>query len=231
MEGPFNDPEIPNGERTAYRGLVGGEEAGGGEVVVERASDDGRDLYRQSVSARVAGRAELRSETTFRRRSGTMHAEAHETRTLDGDGPPVAVEQARFRDVKVLHWGAELEPYPRDVTPLLGCAVALRGLEFEKGARRSFSVWVVSSIYWGVETKVEKREEIELPAGSLDAWRVRVRPSFEQVDKALDSVMDAVMPPVVAHFEADPPHRLLRLEFPTGPFKWNPPGLIEATEL
>jgi Protein of unknown function (DUF3108) len=231
MEGPFRDPDIPDGERTAYRGLVGGEEAGSGEVVVERSADAGRDLYRQSLVARVAGRAEVRSETTFRRRSGSIHAEEHETRTLDGDEPPVAVEQARFRGVKVLHWGAEVEPYPRDLTPLLGCALALRGLEFERGARRSFSVWLVSSIYWTVETKVEKQETIELPAGELSAWRVGVRPSFEQVDKALDSVMDAVMRPVVAHFEAEPPHRLLRLEFPTGPFKWNPPGLIEATEL
>jgi hypothetical protein len=227
VEGPFNDPEIPDGERTAYRGLVGDDEAGTGEILVEH----GPDQYRQSVTARVAGRAELRSTTVFRRRSGQVHAETHEMQTLDGDGPPVAVEQARFRGPKVVGWGGELESFPRDLAPLLGASLALRGLEFESGARRSLSIWLVSSVYWQVDTKVESREKVDVPAGKLEAWRVRLRPSFEQVDKALDSLMDALMPPVVAHFEAEPPHRLLRLQFPTGPFKWNPPGVIEATEL
>jgi hypothetical protein len=156
-----------------------------------------------------------------------MHAEAHEMRMLDGDGPPVATEKARFRGPKVVHWGGELESFPRDLTPLLGAALALRGLEFEPGARRSFSAWVVSAVYWQVDAKVEKEETV----GEHPAWRVRLRPSFEQVDKALDSLMDTLVPPLIAHFEAEPPHRLLRFRFPTGPFKWNPPGLIEATEL
>jgi hypothetical protein len=227
VEGPFNDPEIPDGERTAYRGLVGDDEAGTGEIVVEH----GPEQYRQSVTARIAGRAELRATTVWRRRSGQIHAETHEMQTLDGDGPPVALEQARFRGPKVVGWGGELESFPRDLAPLLGAALALRGLEFEPGARRSLSIWLVSSVYWQVDTKVEKREKLEVPAGKLEAWRVRLRPSFEQVDKALDSLMDALMPPVVAHFESEPPHRLLRLQFPTGPFNWNPPGVIEATEI
>lgn len=230
MEGPFNDPEIPHGERTAYRGLIGGEEAGSGEVLVERAATDGRDLYRQSVIARVAGRAELRSATTFRRRSGRIHAEAHEMQSF-GDGEPVSEGQARFRGVKVLQWGGEMESYPRDLTPLLGCAVALRGLDFEQGAQRGLSVWLASSVYWQVATRVEKREKIALPVGELSAWRVRARPSFEQVDNALDRLIESLMPRVAGHFEAEPPHRLLRLEFPTGPFRWNPIGLIEATEI
>jgi hypothetical protein len=231
VEGPFNDPEIPDGERTAYRALIGGEEVGSGEVVVEHAATEGRDLYRQSLSARVADRAELRAATTFRRRSGQIHAEAHEMQSFDGDTEPVSEEQARFRGVKVLQWGGEMESYPRDLSPLLGCGLALRGLDFEQGARRGLSVWLAASIYWQVETRVEKQEKIDLPLGERSAWRVRVRPSFEQVDNALDRLIENLMPRVVGHFEAEPPHRLLRLEFPTGPFKWNPAGVIEATEL
>jgi Protein of unknown function (DUF3108) len=227
LEGPFNDPQIPGAERTAYRGLVGGEEAGSGsiEVAVEP------DAYRQSVRVLVAGRAEFRSLTVFRRRAGTMHAETHEMHTLDGDGPPVATEEVRFRGPKVVHWGGELESFPRDVTSLLGAALALRGLELEKGARRSFSVWLVSGVYWQVDSRIEKKEQVSLPAGDLEAWRVRLRPSLEQVDKALDTLVDSLMPPVIAHLEAEPPHRFVRLEFPTGPFRWNPAGVIEATEL
>ena len=206
MEGPFNDPVIPDGERTAYRGLVGENEAGAGEVAV--AADD--NSYRHTVVAQIGERASVRAETVFRRRSGTIHAETHQMEMLDGDGAPVATERARFRGPKVVHWGGELESFPRDLTPLLGAALALRGLEFERGARRSFSAWVVSSIHWQVDTRVEKEETVNVPAGKLPAWRVRLRPSFEQVDKALDSLMDSLMPPLVAHFEKDPPHRFLR---------------------
>jgi hypothetical protein len=151
--------------------------------------------------------------------------------TFDGSADPVAAESARFRGVKVLQWGGEMESYPRDMAPLVGCALALRGLELCAGSRRGFSVWLAATIYWEVESKVEKRERLELPAGAVDAWRVRLRPSFEQVDKALDGLVDTLMPPVVAHLETAPPHRFLRLQFPTGPFRWNPPGVIEATAL
>jgi hypothetical protein len=58
-----------------------------------------------------------------------------------------------------------------------------------------------------------------------------VRPNFEEIDRALDGLIQTLVPPVVFHFDPDPPHRLLRAEFPSGPFSWNPPGVIEATEL
>ncbi len=42
MEGPFRDPDIPDGERTAYRGLVDDEQVGSGVLVVERVSEGNR---------------------------------------------------------------------------------------------------------------------------------------------------------------------------------------------
>jgi hypothetical protein len=230
LEGPFNDPDIPHGERTAYRGLIGGTEAGSGEVLVERVTEGDREFYRQSLAASIVGQLRWRAETTFRRRSGQIHVEAHRIETLNGD-TPVAAEEGRFRSVKVLQFGGEVEPYPRDLAPILGCAVALRGLEFEAGAQRAFTAWLANSVTWVVETRVERKEAVEVPAGEISGWRVRLRPSFEQVDAALDRLMEMLMPPLVLHFAAEPPHRLLRFEFPTGPFKWNPPGVLEATEL
>ena len=231
MEGPFNDPDIPDGERTAYRAVIGGKEAGSGEVVVECLTEAGRDLYRQSVVASIGGQAEFRAETTFRRRSGSMHAETHRMETFNGQPGPIAAEESRFRGVKVLQLGGQLDPYPRDLAPLLGCATALRGLGFEPGAERGFTAWLANGVCWPVETKVEKREDVDLPVGRLPAWRVRLRPSFEQVDGALDSLMEMLMPPFVLHLAAEPPHRVLRFEFPTGPSRSDPSGLIEATEL
>jgi hypothetical protein len=130
----------------------------------------------------------------------------------------------------VLQWGGTLEPYPRDVTPLLGCALALRGLDFERGARRSFSLWLANTVWWEVNLRVEKLEEMELPTGSARAWRVRARPHFGQIAGRLDRIVQLLLPPFTIHFEEQPPHRFLRFSFPTGPFPWNPRGLIEATE-
>jgi len=226
MEGPFRDPGIADGETARYRGLISGREAGVGALTVE-ASDD---AYVQRIAMTAEDVLDYALEVRFARRGGLMHAEHYVLRTSHA-GEPVAVEEGWFRDVKVLHWGGELISYPRDIAPLLGCAIALRGIEFEKGARRHVPVWLANTAFWEVELRVERRESVTVPAGSFDAWRVRARPSFEQIGSALDKLVGALLPPFVLHFEADAPHRFLRFEFPTGPFRWNPRGVIEATEL
>ena len=49
------------------------------------------------------------SEWLHCRRRGTIHAESHRMETRNGSDDPVAAEEGRFRDVKVLTWGAEVE--------------------------------------------------------------------------------------------------------------------------
>jgi hypothetical protein len=231
VEGPFLDPDIPDGERTGYRILIGENELGRATIAIAHEQAGERELYRQTVSARIAGELDYAGEVVFRRRSGKIHAESYELTTTAGDGTVVAREQGSFRSVRTVQFGGELEPYPRDLSPLIGCAVALRGLELEQGAERSFSAWLAHTVHWPVTARVEKREAISVPAGEREAWRVRLRPSLEQVDRTLDKLIDTLTPPLVAHVEAAAPHRLLRFAFPSGPFKWNPPGVLEATEL
>ena len=226
MEGAFSDPGIPDGEETAYRGLVGGEEVGAGTNRISH-TDGG---YRQTLSMTVRGDASYDAAIEFRRGSGRLAAESYRLDTRYR-GEPVAVEEGRFRGVKVLQWGGDLESYPRDVAPLLGCAVALRGLSFERGERRSFSLWLANTVWWEIDVRVEKVEDVSLPAGPARAWRVRVRPHFGQIAGRLDRLVRLLLPPFVLHFEEEPPHRFLRFSFPTGPFRWNPRGLIEATAL
>lgn len=226
MDGPLRDPGLPDGETSVYRGSVKGEPAGRGTLRVEAT----RDAYVQRVEMQVLGELDYALELRFARRDGAMHAEHYALRT-EYQGAPVAAEEGWFRDVRVLHWGAELIRYPRDISPLLGCAVALRGLDFAKGARRTFPLWLANTVFWDVELRVERREDVEVPAGRYPAWRVRARPSFEQIGPALDKLVGVLLPPFVLHFEAAAPHRFLRFEFPTGPFRWNPRGVIEAVEL
>jgi hypothetical protein len=230
VEGPLSDPDIPDGELTRYRGVVGDEEVGGGSHRVECVEEAGRPSYRQLISIALSDGVAYELETLFRRQRGVLVAESYRAET-SYHGEPVALEEGRFRGVKILQWGGVIESYPRDITPLLGCALALRGLEFERGARRPLSLWLANTVYWEIETRVERIEQVEVPAGRRRAWRVRARPSFARIAGPLDRLVAMVLPPFVLHFDAEPPHVFLRFEFPTGPFPWNPRGLIEALEL
>ena len=226
MEGLFRDPEIPDGETSSYRGSIRGAVAGAGTLRVEASPD----AYVQHIVMRARDELEYTLELRFARSRGHIHAEHYALRTMHHDAP-VAVEEGWFRGVRALHWGGELISYPRDLSPLLGCAIALRGIEFARGEHRTFPVWLANTAFWDVDLRVERREHVDLPAGRFEAWRVRARPSFEQIGSALDRLVGALLPPFVLHFEAAPPHRFLRFEFPTGPFRWNPRGVIEATAL
>src|SRR5881397_700073 len=138
VEARLRDPEIPAGERIVYRGAIGGEPVGSGEQVIQRLERDGQAYYLQHLEIAIRAQAHYRVETMFRRRRGAIVCDDYRAETRDGD-QLVAIEEGHFRGVRGLAWGGELEHFPGDLTPLLGCAVALRGLELERGARRSLS--------------------------------------------------------------------------------------------
>ena len=225
-DGPFRDPNIPDGERTAYRGTIDGRPAGQGQLHVHATAES----YRQRIEMELLDGYRSELELDFARVNATLRADRYVLESHDGERP-VSREEGWFRDVRGLHWGGTLEPYPRNLTPLLGGAIALRGLEFERGERHRFALWLANSVWWEIEAHVERRERVEVPAGEFDAWRVAVTPRFDAVGTALNRVVAAILPPFRAHLDAHEPHRFLRFSFPTGPFRWNPRGLIEATEL
>jgi Protein of unknown function (DUF3108) len=226
MDGPFRDPEIPDGETTAYRGLVSGRPAGEGRMVVEASPGAYVQRLRSDIGGMVHGELEMR----FARVNGTLVAEHYRLQTGNGDRP-YSVEEGWFRDVRVLHWGGESVTYPRGITPLLGCAVALRGLEFARGERHRFPLWLANSAFWEIEIHVERRERLTVAAGTFEAWRASARPRFEAIAGPLDRLVGALLPPFRLWFDAAAPHRFLRFSFPTGPFPWNPRGVIEAAAL
>lgn len=226
IDGPFRDPGIPDGERTEYRPQVAGRLAGAGHLTIEA----GARAYVQRVEAELDEGYALDLELAWARRHGTLLAESYALESRDGEHI-VAREEGRFRDVRALGWGGALRAYPREITPLLGAAVALRGLEWERGERRTFALWLANTVWWEIEVHVERHESVTVPAGCFPAWRVAARPSFHAMGRALDRLVGALLPPFTLHFAAEGPHRLLRFSFPTGPFPWNPRGRIEATQL
>ncbi|WP_020668768.1 DUF3108 domain-containing protein [Amycolatopsis nigrescens] len=224
MNQPFRDPMIPAGEKAAYRASLGADENYDVVVSVEL---EGDTRYRQLIEARL-GELELVVEQAFARKNGMVLAESYRAESRH-DGELVTREEAYFRDTKHLQFGGAVKSFPADVTPLLGASIALRGLDFSRGARRQVNLWLAFSVFWQVDLKVERRERVRLPIGSMEAWRVRARPSFAQINGLLDRVIGGLLPPFTLHFDVEPPHRLLRFTFPTGPFPWDPRGLIELT--
>ena len=224
---PYRDPQIADGERTVYRlALAANSED---TEVISTVQHEGPDTYLLTMQV-PHPQLNVAVEQRFGRRDGRVTplsylAETHSFGTL------VSREEGYFDGTSHIQFGGKVLPYPRDVVPLLGGILALRGLDFAKGNSLRFNVWLAFSVYWQLELKVERRERITVPAGTGDAWRVKIRPSFAQINGLLDRVVGGLLPDFTLHFEAADTHRLLRFSFPTGPFPWNPKGLVEATEL
>lgn len=227
--GSFRDPGIPHGEASVYRCTVSGRELGRGRQVIEHASVNGRSFYRQTLEGSILDRGSLTAEVLHRRRNGRVLAESHSLDTQH-DGDPVSRSEMRFRDVEMLAMSGGFEPFPSDLSPVLGCAITLRGLDFERGSRDRFYLWLANGLYWPVYTRVDDRRPIDTPAGRFTAWRVRVWPSLESVAPGVHSLVEMVLPRFYLFFDAEPPHRFLRFEFPAGPFQLERRGIIELLE-
>lgn len=227
MEDALPDPELTAPETTTFRALVDGAEVGRGTLTFR--NDGDRDLV-QEIAGEAFGRLTGSAETRFRRRGGSLLAAAQAVEIRDRDRE-VARDSSSFRDVHVPQFGGDIAPYPRTLVPAPALALALRTLPLAAKAKFVPQVWLTAIVHWPVDIRVEKREKVTVPAGTFDAWRVRLRPSLVDVAQALDELSATVVPPVIAHVAVDPAGRLLRLAFPTGPGRTDPPGLLEATEI
>ncbi len=220
------DPELEAAETTVFRATVDGEPVGGGTLTLRL--DGERELV-QEIAGEAYGRLAGTVETRFRRRGGELLAAAQTIDLRDRERSLYRAD-ATFRDVQAPQMGGELAPYPRELLPAPAVALALRTLPLKEKARFVPRVWLAAVVHWPLDVRVEKRERVELPVGKLDCWRIRLRPSLLEVAQALDELSSNVVPPLVAHVAVDG-QRLVRLAFPTGPGRSDPPGLLEATEL
>ncbi|MGK8488932.1 hypothetical protein [Nocardia asiatica] len=139
----------------------------------------------------------------------------------------VSREEANFLGTVHLQFGGGIAPFPANVMPLAGGLTLLRGLDFAEGAEECVDLWLAFSVHLPLGAKVEQRTVVEVPAGRITSWQVRLRPRLSGLNTMLEKVLGGFLPPAVAHFDAAPPHRLVRLSFPTGPMPWDPRGLLE----
>ncbi|MFC4127716.1 hypothetical protein [Nocardia rhizosphaerae] len=216
MHTAFRDPFIPDGEKSVYTvGLLG--QAPGFEMAHHVAREKGG--YRTTLDARPSGPLgdndlTMTIEQRFGRIGGRLRAEHYRAETRSG-GTVVSREEAAFIDTMHLQFGGAPAPFPLNVMPIAGGLTLLRGLDFAEGLVETVHVWLAFSVHWPLIARVEKQSTVEVPAGSVPCWQVRMRPGFAQVNSLLDKVIGSVLPPFVAHFEQEAPHRLVRMTFPT----------------
>lgn len=226
MVDAFKDPGIADGETSVYAATIGDDPTQ--HEVTAVVTDDG-EQYRAVIEARMPIDFKMKVEQRFRRANGTLTADSYVSESWHGD-KLVSREEGHFIETAHLQFGGKVEPFPSRMTPLLGAMTVFRGLDFAKGAKAKVDVWLAFSIFWPIEAKVEKRTEVEVPAGRFDAWQVKVRPSFAHINGLLDKVIGGILPPFVLHFDAGGSHRMLRFSFPTGPMPWNPKAVIALTK-
>ncbi|WP_280404816.1 hypothetical protein [Nocardia brasiliensis] len=223
MGATFRDPVIPDGEKSVYTGGVA-DQPPSFEVssVVTRAELD----YHATLELRTGeGTTTVTVEQRFSRAGGWLRAADYRAETRSRD-VVVSREEAHFLDTTHLQFGSGIAPFPSDVVPFLGGLTLLRGLDFYEGAELSLDLWLAFSVHWPVLARVQKQTTVEVPAGRVRCWPVYLRPGFAHVNTMLDKMIGGFLPASTAHFEVDPPHRLVRFGFPTEPAA-APRGVME----
>ncbi|MEV5651067.1 hypothetical protein AB0L57_22685 [Nocardia sp. NPDC052254] len=220
----FRDPGIPDGEKCRY--TVGTDGHSSGFEMTSVVTHEGGG-YRTLLDASSRdGDLELTVDQRFGRVDGFLRAEDYRAETRSR-GTVVSREEAHFLDTVHLPIGGAPAPFPTDIMPIVGGMTLLRGLDLTDPATRTIDTWLAFSVHWPLTARVEKQTTVEIGAGQVECRQVRLRPSFGQVNMLLDRMIGGLLPPFVVHIELEPPHRLVRLSFPTELALSAPRGVIE----
>ncbi|MGW5749523.1 hypothetical protein [Nocardia rhamnosiphila] len=222
----FRDPEIPDGEKSVYTVSVAD-----GSPALELVSAIGHDGDEYHSSVQVAstnGRFAITVDQRFQRVEGRLLASTYRAETRSG-AQLVSREEANFLGTTHLQFGGGIAPFPADLMPLAAGLTLLRGLDFTEHTEENLALWLAFSVHIPLSAKVEQRAPVEVPAGRIDCWQVRLRPRLSGLNALLEKMLSGFLPPAVAHFEVAPPHRMVRFSFPTGPMPWDTRGLMELT--
>ncbi|WP_258081029.1 hypothetical protein [Nocardia nova] len=208
----FRDPGIPDGEKCRYTVATDGRSSGFELTSVVTHENGG---YRTLLEASSGdGELELTVDQRFGRLDGFLRAEDYRAETRSR-GAVVSREEAHFIDTVHLPIGGAPTPFPTDVMPIVGGLTLLRGLDLTEGSVQSIDTWLAFSVHWPLVARVDKRTDSVVGAGEIECRQVRLRPSFGQVNMLLDKMIGGLLPPFVAHIEVAPPHRVVRVSFPT----------------
>jgi len=220
----FRDPGIHDGEKSVYAVSVADQPAAVDVVSVIGHDSDG---YRSIIEAGSGdGNFAITVEQRFRSMDGRLQTVSYRAETRSGT-TVVSREEANFLGATHLQIGDGLAPFPADLMPLAGGLTLLRGLDFAEGAEKNIALWLAFSVHIPVSAKIEHCTVVDVPAGSIDCWQIRLRPRLSGLNAMLEKMLSGFLPPAVVHMEVAAPHRMIRLAFPTGPMPWDSRGQME----
>jgi len=225
MSSPFRDPRILDGEKSIYSVRVGRNPSTSQLTSVIEHDNGAYVAYLESGSKDSFG---IKVEQRFLRENGHIMIDSYRAESRFKDRV-VSREEGFFTGTEHIPFGGELAPYPRGVMPLLGGLTLLRGMDFTRGAKLKLDFWMMFSITWPIEARVEKRTTLNVEAGQFDTWQVNIRPSFSHISGLLDKVVAGFLPPFTAHFDTADTHRMIRFSFPSGPLPSHPKCVLELT--
>ncbi|MEU4838294.1 hypothetical protein [Nocardia testacea] len=222
----FRDPGIPDGEKSVYTVSVAHQPS---TLELISAVGHDRDGYRSIVQLGSGnGHFTVTVEQRFQRAADRLLAAEYRAETRSG-ATVVSREEADFLGTTHLQFGAGIAPFPADLMPLAGGLTLLRGLDFAEGAEEHIALWLSFSVSIPISARTEQRTAVDVPAGRIDCWQVRLKPRLSGLNAMVEKMLSGFLPPAVAHMEVAPPHRMVRFSFPTGPMPWDARGLIELT--
>ena len=227
----FRDVDLPDGERSVLALRVGdGAPVAEVSSLVEHAEPGALRVVLDADLGPVA----LSIDQTFTRTPGGLVAEHYVAESWNDDRL-VTREEGHFPGREHLQpLDGVVGAFPAGLTPVVGAMTTLRGLDFAPGASGQVPVWLAFALSWPLEVRVERRETVRVPVGSVDAWRVVLRPSLAVLGPlraVVELTVGTLLPEVVLHLAADDPHPLLRAEAPAGPYPWSPRAVLELTEI
>ena len=107
--------------------------------------------------------------------------------------------------------------YPQPLLHSFVIEVALRTMEFKKGNKKHFYVFLGPSSIYKMEVKVMGRETLNLPIGKKDVIRVNMRSLLEDVFGSFTArFLKYVIPGHVFWFDAEGNHPMLKYTGPMG---------------
>lgn len=224
----FSDPNVDDRETANYRVTLAKRHTGEGSFRVEAADD----RYTHIVDAELLPGAGLYCESAIRREGGSLRAESCALEP-GSDGEMITRDEGRFRATQGITIGNDHLEYPTNIVPLIATPLMLRHDLF-LGRERIFPMWFLHLGFWDIHAKVETAEEVVVSAGLIRAYRVRLRPYLGNLPRALgrlarelDRLAWRLLPPFTLHFAVEPPHHMVRFEFPIGPLRWGDDGGVE----
>lgn len=237
--GTFKTPDIPDGEKLTYRVFERSESAENRESfispreeitgitqIITRFPKAGKPYYRFFRAEKLSG-GHTNYYTYIFTDFAPFRFVAFEKRMQSPNGRVVKKEISYFDD--------PIYRFPADLNHFFSIPMTARGLEFKLNAHNDLQIWFSSHFTpWRMDILVMGREQVTVPAGTFDCWKVRVEPNLESILHKwawIARLLKPFIPNFYYWFAVKPPFPVIKFEGTFGPVGFSPVQVQELTKV